>query len=468
MIARRTVLKGAAAVGAGVVLPSVGLQGCRGDAEPPSPPTQDAAGHLVWRNWSGLHHSYPAERAAPDSDAAVVELLAKAPAPIRPVGAGHSFTQLVPTEGTLVTLDGLAGVVSHDAAKLQATVRAGTRLGDLGPALAAIGQEMPNLPDINKQSLAGALSTATHGTGRAYKALHGDVVAMRIATPARGLVDCDATRDPELFQAARVGLGAFGILTQVTLQNAGLVRVKKRVEPRQLEDVLDDWPSLIGKHRNVEFFALPFTGIAATITVDEVTEAVRPRGPDTDTDILMSLKRLRDWTTHLPWLRRWIAQKVLAAGVEPTEAVDEGWKLLSNERPVRFNEMEYHLPLDAQLPALREVIAAIEAHRSDVFFPIEARVIDADDAWLSPFHERVSGSIAVHAYYKDDHAFFFDLVEPIFRRHGGRPHWGKMHSLKAADLKTLYPRFADACRVRASVDPEGRMLNAHLREVFGA
>lgn len=463
MIARRTVLKGAVAVGAGVA-----LSGCAGDAEPPSPPTQDAAGHLVWRNWSGLQYSYPAERAAPADEAAVVAMLANAPAPIRPVGAGHSFTRLVPTDGTLVTLDGLAGVVSHDATKLQATVRAGTRLGDLGPALATLGQEMPNLPDINKQSLAGALSTGTHGTGRAFKALHGDVVAMRIATPARGLVDCDATRDPELFQAARVGLGAFGVLTQVTLQNAALTRVKKRVEPRPLEDVLEDWPRLVGAHRNVEFFALPFTGIAATITVDEVTEAVRPRGPDTDAEVLMSLKRLRDWTARAPWLRRWIAQKVLAAGVGATEAVDEGWKLLSNERPVRFNEMEYHLPLDAQIPALREVVAAIETHAPDVFFPIEARVIAADDAWLSPFYERLSGSIAVHAYYKDDHRFFFDLVEPILRRFGGRPHWGKMHSLKAADFREIYPRFGDACRVRASVDPEGRMLNAHLREVFGA
>jgi FAD/FMN-containing dehydrogenase len=127
-----------------------------------------------------------------------------------------------------------------------------------------------------------------------------------------------------------------------------------------------------------------------------------------------------------------------------------------------------HLPLDAQLPALREVVAAIEKHRPDVFFPIEARVIDADDAWLSPFYERVSGSIAVHAYYKDDHRFFFDLVEPIFLRHGGRPHWGKMHSLKAADLAPLYPKFADARTVRASVDPQGRMLNEHLREVFGS
>ncbi|MCC6848857.1 MAG: FAD-binding protein [Deltaproteobacteria bacterium] len=463
MIARRTVLKGAVAVGAGLA-----AQGCAGDAEPPSPPVQDAAGHLVWRNWSGQLHSYPAERVAPASEEAVADLLRKAPAPIRPVGAGHSFSALVPTDGTLVTLDGLTGVIAHDARGLRATVRAGTRLGDLGPALAAIGQEMPNLPDVNKQSLAGALSTATHGTGRAFKALHGDVLAFRIATPAGGLVDCDATRNPELFQAARVGLGAFGVLTQVTLQNAALARVKKRVEPRPLADILDAWPALAAAHRNVEFFAIPFTGIGATITLDEVTEAVRPRGPDEDAGTLMELKRLRDWTSRMPFVRRWIAEKVLAPNFEPTEAVDEGWKLLSNERPIRFNEMEYHVPFEAQVPALRAVVAAIEAHCPDVFFPVEARVIAADDAWLSPFYGRLSGSIAVHAYYKDEFRVLFDLVEPIFRRYDGRPHWGKMHSLKAADLAALYPKFEDARRVRASVDPAGRMLNAYLREVFGA
>jgi FAD-linked oxidoreductase len=466
MVSRRALLKGAAAVGAAGA-GAVGYRAWR-DREPASPPTQDEAGHLVWRNWSGLLHAYPQERAAPENEAALIEVMKVATPPIRPVGAGHSFTALVPTDGTLITLDRMTGVVDHNALSHQATVRAGTRLGDLGPALAAIGQEMPNLPDINKQSLAGALATATHGTGRAFKALHGDVIRMHVVSPEGEYMPCEGTgRLAGVFQCARSGLGAFGIVSQVTLQNAPLTRVKKRVEPRPIEDLLADWPRLIAAHRNVEFFALPFTGIGAVVTLDVTDEPVRPRGPDADAEILMDLKRLRDFTALVPPLRRWVAETVLAAGVEPEEAVDEGWKLLSNERPVRFNEMEYHLPLDAQIPALREVLAAIEAHRSDVFFPIEARVIDADDAWLSPFYQRVSGSIAVHAYYKDDHTFFFDLIEPIFRRYEGRPHWGKMHSLRAADFAQMYPRWKEVLAVREALDPNGRMLNAHLREVFG-
>jgi FAD-linked oxidoreductase len=464
MVSRRTVVAGAVGAGLAVAGGAAGYRAWR-DREPTSPPAQDGDGRLLWRNWSGIQNAYPKERVAPDSEGALVDAMKSSPGPIRPVGAGHSFTALVPTEGTLLSLDRMSGLVNHDAAKLQATVRAGTRLGDLGPALAAIGQEMPNLPDINKQSLGGALGTGTHGTGRGFKAIHGEVTALRIATSRGDVIACDRTTNADIFHATRVNLGAFGVISEVTLQNRPLKRVLKRTVVRQLDEVIEEWPTLIARHRNVEFYAIPFTGLAALITVDETDRPVSPRGPDTDADAVMELKKLRDVAGFLPSVRRSLAQSAFR-DAQPEEAVDEGWKLLSNERPVRFNEMEFHLPLDVQMKALREVIAAIEKHRADVFFPIEARVIDADDAWLSPFHDRVSGSIAVHAYYKDDYSFLFDLVEPILRKHGGRPHWGKLHSLKNADFMSLYPRFKDAAAVREMLDPAGRMLNDHLRAVF--
>ena len=179
----------------------------------------------------------------------------------------------------------------------------------------------------------------------------------------------------------------------------------------------------------------------------------------------MGLKRLRDLFGFSNGLRRRMAHAAMA-DLPPEEAVDEGWKLLSNERPVRFNEIEYHFPLETQLDALREANAAIEEHRADVFFPIEVRVIEADDAWLSPFNGRVSGSVAVHAYYRDDYRFFFDLIEPIFRRHGGRPHWGKLNTLQAPDFAALYPQWGAAMSVRRELDPEGRFLNDYLKTVL--
>ncbi|MCJ8157963.1 D-arabinono-1,4-lactone oxidase [Sphingomonas sp. LaA6.9] len=465
-ISRRAMLIGGGVVGAGL-LGAAGLAGRRIwlDREPEALPLQDDKARLLWQNWSGTEYAYPATRAAPRSEDELVALLRTATAPIRPVGSGHSFTGLVPTPGTLLTLDGLSGLVGHDAATSRAVVRGGTRLGALGPALSAIGQEMSNLPDINKQSLAGALATGTHGTGRGIRALHGDVVALRLATPSGDLIDCDATTHPELFNAARVGLGAFGVVTQVTLQNRPLTRVLKRTWLLPTEEVLARWPALRQQHRNVEFLVLPFTGYAVVITHDETDRPIKPRGPDRDTETLMGLKRLRDIFEFASPLRIAAAKEALK-DIPPEEMVDDGWKLLSNERPVRFKEIEYHLPIDAQIPALREILEVIETRRPDVFFPIEARVIAPDDAWLSPFNGRETGSIAVHAWYKDDHDFFFSLIEPIFRRYEGRPHWGKLHSLKARDFAALYPNWREAQEVRRALDPEGRMLNDYLKRIL--
>lgn len=464
MTSRRALLRTAAGVTALGAAGAVGYRAWR-DREPAAPPAQDAAGRLLWRNWSGIEHAYPAERLAPASEDELASMLRTAQAPIRPVGAGHSFTALATTDSALLSLDRMTGLVSHDAERMRATVWSGTRLSELGPALAAIGQEMPNLPDINKQTLAGGVSTGTHGTGRAFHALHGQITRFRIALASGELKECSATANPDLFAAARVGLGAFGVLTQIELQNTPLVRVLKRTWIADLNETLEQWPTLQSAHRNVEFYAVPFTGYAVIIAHDPTDLPLRPRGPDEDTSGLMELKALRDWLGFAPSVRR-AAARAAFEGTPPVEAVDEGWKLLSNERPVRFNEMEYHLPLDQQIPALREVVAAIEEHRSDVFFPIEARTIRQDDAWLSPFYGRDCGSVAVHAYYKDDHRFLFDLIEPIFRRHGGRPHWGKLHSLGASDFAALYPRFNDAAAMRRDVDPEGRFLNPHLRRIF--
>ena len=465
-ITRRAAMVGGTALGVGALAAGgAAMRNALRDRDPAALAAQDDKGRLLWSNWSGSAHAYPVSRAAPQNEEELLSILTRAPGPVRPVGSGHSFTALVPTDGTLLTLDRMAGLVSHDPATHRATVRGGTRLVDLGPALAAIGQEMINLPDINKQSLAGAIATGTHGTGRGIQAIHGSVVAMRIATPGGDLIECDATTRPEVFNAARVGLGAFGVVTQVTLQNQPLTRVAKRVEVRPTNEVLEAWPQLRAAHRNVEFYVLPFTGHAVTITTDVTDKPVKPRGPDEDTDTLMALKQLRDWFEFAPSLRRKLASAELTK-IPPEETVDQGWKLLSNERPVRFNEIEYHLPIEAQIPALREVLAAIETHRRDVFFPVEVRVIAEDDAWLSPFYGRESGSIAVHAYYKEDHDFFFTLIEPIFRRHGGRPHWGKLNSLKAHDLALLYSRWKEAGEVRRALDPQGRLLNGYLKGVF--
>ncbi len=459
--------RGALLVGAGVGVAAVGggyVAATHDKPEPPAPPTTDARGHLLWRNWSGIQHAYPAARLAPKSEPELAQALTTAPAPIRPVGAGHSFTALAPTDGTLVSLDALSGVVGWEGD--EALVAAGTRLGALGPALAAKGRAMANLPDINKQALAGALATATHGTGATLKAVHGDVTALRLITAKGETIDCDAQKNADIFQAAKVSLGALGVITQVRLKTTANRRLERNVWLEPFEVALAHAESRWAKHRNFEFYAVPFTGLAVNISHDETDAPAVARGPDQDTVFLDALRGLRNLLGFSAPLRK-AAAHALLGGTRPEKAIDEGWKLLSTERPVRFNEMEFHLPAEVQLKALAEIVATIEKERPDVFFPIECRRIAPDDAWLSPFQGQPRGSIAVHAHYKDDFAFLFTLIEPIFRRYGGRPHWGKLHSVSGDQLAGLYPRWNDFLKVRAALDPEGRMLNPYLKGLFG-
>lgn len=465
MISRRGAL---IAGGTGVAVVAGGAAAYRvatGDKpEPPSPPSVNADGKLLWRNWSGIQNAYPAARLAPKDEGELALALKTAQGPIRPVGAGHSFTALAPTTGTLVSLDAMAGVVGWEGDA--AIVRTGTRLGALGPMLAEKGRALPNLPDINKQSLGGALGTATHGTGAKIPALHGDVTGLRLVTPSGQVIDADATSNPEIFQAARVSLGALGVISQVRIRTSANRRLRRRVWLEPFEEALANAEARWAQHRNFEFYAVPFTGLAANISHDETDDPALPRGPDQDTEFLEALKGLRNLLGFATPVRK-AAAKALLSTAKPETAVDEGWKLLSTERPVRFNEMEFHLPVENQLKALEEVVRTLEKERPDVFFPIEARRIASDDAWLSPFQGAPRGSVAVHAYYRDDFSFLYSLVEPIFRRYEGRPHWGKLHTLRGQQLQALYPRWNDFLAVRQALDPEGRMLNPYLRGLFG-
>ncbi|MDB5457914.1 MAG: FAD-linked oxidoreductase, partial [Caulobacter sp.] len=462
MISRRTALiAGGATVTTAAALAGGGyLVATHDKPEPASPPSTDAQGRLLWRNWSGVQHAYPAARLAPRDEGELIAALKTAVAPIRPVGAGHSFTALAPTSGTLLSLDAMAGLVGWEGT--EAVVRAGTRLGALGPILAAKGRAMANLPDINKQALAGALATGTHGAGARLKALHGDVTGLRLVTPEGRVIDCDADHEADVFQAAKVSLGSLGVITQVRLATTVNRRLRRRVWIEPFDVALSQAEARWARHRNFEIYAVPFTDLAVNISHDETDDPAEARGPDQDTAFLEALRALRNLLGFAPPLRK-AAARALLSGLKPETAVDEGWKLLSTERPVRFNEMEFHLPAEAQLIAIREVVAAIEKHRPDVFFPIELRRIAPDDAWLSPFQGEPRGSVAVHAYYKDDFAFLYTLIEPIFRRHGGRPHWGKLHSLGGDQLAALYPRWKDFLAVRAGLDPGGRMLNPYLK-----
>ncbi len=431
----------------------------------PRTPARAAGQSVPWRNWSGALLAHPAGRVAPASEAELIDWLRRTSGPLRPVGAGHSFTALVPTEGHLLVLDKLAGLLAHDAERLRATFGAGTRLSDMGPPLAEIGQASKILPDIDRQTLAGAISTATHGTGAELHSLSGYVTALRLATPSGEVLDLDREGDPERLRAAAVGLGALGILTRVEMQNREPYRLRARSFSQRTEEVLASFEEQAARHRHFEMFPLTHSDYALVLAIDETDAAIdNPPVPPEEADALG--RAMREWAAMPPAERRPAINEV-ARQIEPSTIVDVSYRVLTNVRNNRFNEMEYAVPREAGAECLREVLATIAEREIDVVFPLEYRYVKGDDLWLSMDTGGDRAAISVHRTAGADYRPLFDAVEPVFRKYDGRPHWGKIHSLGRAELAKLYPRFEDFLALRAELDPEGRLLNDHLRRLFG-
>ncbi len=466
-LSRRKLLLGGAAVA--IAIP-VGSQAwwsskdfVRDGFEPglPEAPT----GERAWMNWSGIQKATPKILAAPTSAGEVVALVQNSPIPIRPAGSGHSFTALCPSEGTMVDIGAFSGIISHDPTTNIATLGAGTKLQQAARLLHEQSLAFANLPDIDVQTLAGGFSTATHGTGRNLTAIHDYARGFELVTPSGDIVQASAEQNADLFQAGKVSLGALGIITRYDLQVEPAFNLHRRVKLVKTEDILDQYMGLSEQHRNFEAVFFPNTGHGATFTHDKYEGPLSGEQPSEDDNFLQDLKQLRDTFGWSSWLRR----KIFAASVDPEageDTTDAGWKLLATSRPSKFNEMEYHIPLENGLETLRMVIAKMES-RSDAFYPIEARVTAPDDAWLSPFNDGHRLSIAIHADSSENFQYFFTEFEPIFRAAGGRPHWGKLHSLGAKELSMLYPKFAAFNQLRRELDPTGKFVNPYLSKIWG-
>ena len=421
---------------------------------------------LPWRNWSGSQQCLPAARVAPASYAELQALIINASGTVRAVGAGHSFTPLVPTDGTIVSLARFSGLVNHDPATLQATLWAGSRLGDIGAPLEQAGQALVNMPDIDEQSLAGCLATATHGTGAGIGCMSTFVEGLQLMDARGQLIDCDAQHHPELFNAARVSLGALGIITQVRLQNVAPYRLKRETVWRKFDEMLEIAATEADRHRNFEFYYIPFSGMGFTDSHDITEEAVSSTDKLDGNEGVRELKLARDWLEEWPGLRELVLGSYMKT-LSDEVTIENSWKNYASERNVRFNEMEYHLPRENGLAALREIRTVLESQHPEVFFPIEVRFVKGDDIWLSPFYQRDTCSIAVHRFFEEDYKPYFRSIEPIFRKYNGRPHWGKLNTLGSADFRELYPRWDEFAAVRQSMDPNGRFLNPYLSSLFG-
>lgn len=458
VFSRRQLLQRASVLGALLSLPGRALW-----AAPASAPV------LPWRNWSGAQSCLPLQRLAPQNLDELVQVLRQAPSKIRPVGSGHSFSALVPTDGTLLSLSHFSGLLGHDAQTLQAEFGGGTPMAQMGAPLQAVGQALVNMADIDYQTLAGAIATSTHGTGIGFGSYSAQVCGLQLVSAAGEVLDCSRERNPELFDAARVSLGALGVVTRVRLQNRAAYRLRERQWLARTEELLEDVDNLKRANQHWEMLVVTHSDYALAIALNETEEPSTPPLPADEEggngfiDLIEGLdKHLSDY----PELRRTLLNNLRhLASFE--ERVGDAHEIFANVRNVRFNEMEYSVPAEHGPACLREILKRIADGNLRTWFPIEYRYVKADDIPLSMFEGRDSCAISVHQHYTMDHHNFFAAIEPIFWKYQGRPHWGKLHSLGARQLQALYPRWQAFSELRQALDPHGRLVNAHLAGLFG-
>jgi L-gulono-1,4-lactone dehydrogenase len=407
-----------------------------------------------------------------------VKAAAAAGLTVRALGSGHSFTPIGVCHGAVLDLSAWTGVVSSDVESGVVTVRSGTTIRALNVALDSLGLAMANLGDIDAQTITGALATGTHGTGAGLGGLATQVLGFELVLADGSVVSCSAAERPDLFMAARVGLGALGVVTTVTLQCGPAFSLAADERPVPLAEVLESFDSLAAENDHFEFYWFPYGRKALVKRNNRITDGDRgsvevpPPMPPwrrfyefelMENAAFGALCRAgRAMPRLIPTLNRFSS-----AALSQRSYTAASHQVFVTPRRVRFVESEYAVPRESVLDVLGELRSAVPLLSSPVMFPVEVRVAAADDIWLSTAYDRASAYIAIHQYVGLPYQEYFDTFESIVASVGGRPHWGKMHSLDAERLRELYPRFEDFRRVRAEVDPEGRFANPYLTRVLG-
>jgi FAD-linked oxidoreductase len=427
-----------------------------------------------WQNWAGDQLCSPRVIERPRSIDELSAALARAASSglrVRAVGAGHSFSEIACSEEVLVRLDRLADVLDVDVAGGLVRVQAGIAIRELSRRLETYGLALENLGDIDVQSIAGAISTATHGTGARLRNISAQVAELTLVLADGSTLVCSQERDAEVFRAARVGLGALGVIAEVTLRCVPAFTLLGVDAPAPLEETLERFDELVLENDHFEFFVFPYCDTALTRKNNRTEQAPRPRGKLAAyaDDILLTnhafgaiCRAGRLLPGAIPQLNRLVTR---LAGRR--ERVDRSAAIFASPRLVRFTEMEYALPREHTPQAVRRVLELVEQRGLAVPFPIEARTVAPDDALLSTAAGRDSGFVAVHMFDGMEWRPYFEAVEAIMDELGGRPHWGKRHFQTAATLRGRYPEWDRFQAVRAKLDPRGVFGNAWTDRVLG-
>ncbi len=430
----------------------------------------------AWRNWAGNQESRPRHRVRPHTVQDVADTVRTAGErglTVKAVGSGHSFTPVAVTDGVLMDLGAMSGVISADLERARVRVRAGTPLHVLNRELAVRGLSPSNLGDVDRQTVAGAISTGTHGTGARLGGLATQVVGLELVLADGAVVTCDAEHDPELFAAARLGLGALGVLTAVELQCEPEFALSAVETPLPLAEVLDGIHDLADGNDHFEFFWFPGTDVALTKRNNRLP-AGTPRRPLHPVRAWLDYELFANTALHgmSLALRRWPeltprGNRLTAALLSAREYSDTAYEVFVSPRRVRFVEAEYAIPREAVVEGFTRIRRVIEDGPHHVSFPIEVRFAAADDIPLSTAYGRDSAYLAVHMFEGVAYEAYFKQVEAALVELEARPHWGKLHWRTADDLRASYPRFGEFLATRDRVDPGGLFANAYLDRVLG-
>jgi FAD-linked oxidoreductase len=423
------------------------------------------------KNWAKNISFKPQQVFSPKSEDEIIEIIKQANSNkkvLRTRGSGHSWTGLIASDYWFLHLDHFQGFLSHNQDKKTLRVKAGTKLRTFGDIAFKFNLAMENQGDINRQSLAGASSTGTHGTGRELQSVANQIESLVIISGSGDKIKIDSS-NLDLFNAARVSFGSLGIITEVTMKLVEAYKLKVRSFAEDMDKALDQFDKRFHNHRHLEMFYFPVGDWAIIKTMDKTSE------------IISEGKLARRFNELV--LENWIYEglnivasktksykefdKIMRRFVGSSEKVDWSHRAFPTDRNFKFMEMEYNLPLEKFQEVFNEMRQSIRKNNFKTLFPIEIRFVKKDPLWLSPAFERDSVYFAVHTYITEDYRPYFDAMEAIFKRHGGRPHWGKWHSLKEPTFAQIYPKFENFKKIRTELDPQGIFLNPHLKEIFG-
>lgn len=435
-----------------------------------------AASEIGWSNWSGGVTSRGAV-AHPASEAELADALRKATGPVRPAGTGHSFTPLCGSPGMVVKLDNMTGLIAADREAMSAELWAGTPVYAVGPLLHPHGIALSNQGDIDRQTLGGAIGTGTHGTGTQLGSLSTMVGGVTLVTSSGDILSADVNSDPDLYQSARLSLGALGVITRFRLNLVSSFALNEMSYAAPATDILPTIAALGAAHRHFEFFWFPYADQLIVKTLDAAQAsparvlsvadmlARGERRSREDKLFEMICKTVRRLPPSSKYFHRLLTRQMASTEARPGR-VRWSWETFPSARNTRFNEMEYAVPAERGAEAIKAVVDRVRKERIPTAFPFEFRFVKGDDVWLSPFYGRDSATISVHQYATMDQSRLFKACEEVFRSFGGRPHWGKQHSLGAKEFASIYPKWEDFQAVRRRVDPDGKMLSSYLREIM--